>query len=89
MPGECRETHSGGANACAGKSRSVIRSRKAGCLRNGSNSWSASVRYRRRAPALVMLCGLEAGRFKSCDNCDVRISSIGAERKKVAVRLTR
>jgi hypothetical protein len=40
-----------------------------------------------RPGALVMLCGLEAGRFESGDRCAVRISSIDAQHEKVTVGL--
>ena len=41
-----------------------------------------------RPAALVMLCGQEAGRFKSGDKCAVRVTSIDPARQKVTVGLT-
>jgi hypothetical protein len=40
-----------------------------------------------RPAALVMLCGQDAGRFKSGDRCAVRVTSIDPSRKKVTVDL--
>jgi S1 RNA binding domain len=40
-----------------------------------------------RPAALVMLCGLEAGRLKSGDKCTVRITSIDTQHRKVTVGL--
>jgi hypothetical protein len=37
--------------------------------------------------ALVMLCGQEAGRFKSGDRLAVRVTSIDARHRKVTVGL--
>ena len=48
----------------------------------GRTAWKLDDRGR-----LVMLCGLEAGRFKSGDRLAVRITSIDAEHRKVSVGL--
>ncbi|MBX9581490.1 MAG: hypothetical protein K2X87_14415, partial [Gemmataceae bacterium] len=36
---------------------------------------------------LVMLCGQDAGRFKSGDRCAVKVTSIDPSRRKVTVAL--
>ena len=41
-----------------------------------------------RPAALVMLCGQEAGRFKSGDRCAAKVTSTDPTRKKVTVGLT-